>query len=217
MVELQIDIVSDVSCPWCIIGYNSLQLGLAQLSKEVSAKITWQPFELNPNMPAEGQGINEHLGQKYGIDHAQIEQNRAAIKQRGLDVGYEFGHRGGGRIYNTFDAHRLLHWAKQENKQTELKLALFDLYFKESGNPSDHQQLLNTVSKVGLDADAAAAILSADTYAQDVRKEQQHYQALGISSVPAVIVNNKHLISGGQPADVFENALRKISQEQAQA
>jgi predicted DsbA family dithiol-disulfide isomerase len=217
MVELQIDIVSDVSCPWCIIGYNSLQLGLAQLSKEVSAKITWQPFELNPNMPAEGQGINEHLGQKYGIDHAQIEQNRAAIKQRGLDVGYEFGHRGGGRIYNTFDAHRLLHWAKQENKQTELKLALFDLYFKESGNPSDHLQLLNTVSKVGLDADAAAAILSADTYAQDVRKEQQHYQALGISSVPAVIVNNKHLISGGQPADVFENALRKISQEQAQA
>jgi predicted DsbA family dithiol-disulfide isomerase len=217
MVELQIDIVSDVSCPWCIIGYNSLQLGLAQLSKEVSAKITWQPFELNPNMPAEGQDINEHLGQKYGIDHAQIEQNRAAIKQRGLDVGYEFGHRGGGRIYNTFDAHRLLHWAKQENKQTELKLALFDLYFKESGNPSDHLQLLNTVSKVGLDADAAAAILSADTYAQDVRKEQQHYQALGISSVPAVIVNNKHLISGGQPADVFENALRKISQEQAQA
>jgi predicted DsbA family dithiol-disulfide isomerase len=215
MVELQIDIVSDVSCPWCIIGYNSLQLGLAQLSKEVSAKITWQPFELNPNMPAEGQDINEHLGQKYGIDHAQIEQNRAAIKQRGLDVGYEFGHRGGGRIYNTFDAHRLLHWAKQENKQTELKLALFDLYFKESGNPSDHLQLLNTVSKVGLDADAAAAILSADTYAQDVRKEQQHYQALGISSVPAVIVNNKHLISGGQPADVFENALRKISQEQA--
>lgn len=217
MVELQIDIVSDVSCPWCIIGYNSLQLGLAQLSKEVSAKITWQPFELNPNMPAEGQDINEHLGQKYGIDHAQIEQNRAAIKQRGLDVGYEFGYRGGGRIYNTFDAHRLLHWAKQENKQTELKLALFDLYFKESGNPSDHLQLLNTVSKVGLDADAAAAILSADTYAQDVRKEQQHYQALGISSVPAVIVNNKHLISGGQPADVFENALRKISQEQAQA
>ncbi|MFQ3201958.1 MAG: putative DsbA family dithiol-disulfide isomerase [Zhongshania sp.] len=215
MVELQIDIVSDVSCPWCIIGYNSLQLGLAQLSKEVSAKITWQPFELNPNMPAEGQDINEHLGQKYGINHAQIEQNRAAIKQRGLDVGYEFGHRGGGRIYNTFDAHRLLHWAKQENKQTELKLALFDLYFKESGNPSDHQQLLNTVSKVGLDADAAAAILGADTYAQDIRKEQQHYQALGISSVPAVIVNNKHLISGGQPADVFENALRKISQEQA--
>jgi predicted DsbA family dithiol-disulfide isomerase len=215
MVELQIDIVSDVSCPWCIIGYNSLQLGLAQLSKEVSAKITWQPFELNPNMPAEGQDINEHLGQKYGIDHAQIEQNRAAIKQRGLDVGYEFGYRGGGRIYNTFDAHRLLHWAKQENKQTELKLALFDLYFKESGNPSDHQQLLNTVSKVGLDADAAAAILSADTYAQAVRKEQQHYQTLGISSVPAVIVNNKHLISGGQPADVFVNALRQISQEQA--
>tara|TARA_R110001592_G_scaffold23259_5_gene91384 strand:+ start:2558 stop:3217 length:660 start_codon:yes stop_codon:yes gene_type:complete len=217
MVELQIDIVSDVSCPWCIIGYNSLQLALSQLSKEVSADITWHPFELNPSMPAEGQDVNEHLGQKYGIDSAQIEQNRAAIKQRGLSVGYEFGHRGGGRIYNTFDAHRLLHWAKQENKQTELKLALFDLYFKESGNPSDHQQLLNTVRKIGLDTDTAAAILSADTYAQDVRKEQQHYQTMGISSVPAVIVNNKHLISGGQPAEVFANALRQISKEQAQA
>ncbi|GAB55738.1 2-hydroxychromene-2-carboxylate isomerase family protein [Glaciecola punicea ACAM 611] len=214
MKQLQIDIVSDVSCPWCIIGYQSLQQALANLSKDLSANITWHPFELNPSMPPQGQEISEHLGQKYGINRAQIEENREAIKQRGVSVGYEFGNRGGGRIYNTFDAHRLLHWAKQENKQTALKLALFDLYFQESGDPSDHQQLLKVATNVGLDTQTAKHILSTDTYAADVRKEQQHFQGLGISSVPAVIVNNKHLISGGQPTDVFENALRKISQEQ---
>ncbi len=213
MKNLHIDIVSDVSCPWCIVGYKSLQMALSNLKNEVDADITWHPFELNPQMPPEGQEINEHLAQKYAINQSQLEQNREAIRQRGLAVGYEFGNRGGGRIYNTFDAHRLLHWAKLQNKQTQLKLALFDLYFQKSGNPSDHEQLLTVVSEVGLDKEAAAEILKTNAYATDVRKEQKHYQSLGISSVPAVIVNNKHLISGGQPAEVFENALWQISQE----
>jgi predicted DsbA family dithiol-disulfide isomerase len=211
MHKLKIDIVSDISCPWCIIGYNGLNIALDKLADNVSADITWHPFELNPQMPSEGQEINEHLGQKYGIDEQQITQNREAIKQRGLSVGYEFGNRGGGRIYNTFDAHRLLHWAKLEGKQTELKLAMFDLYFKDSGDPSDHVQLIATVKHVGLDPTQAQAILSSDKYSADVRKEQQYYQSMGVSSVPAVIVNNKHLISGGQPADVFENALKQIA------
>jgi predicted DsbA family dithiol-disulfide isomerase len=213
MTHLQLDIVSDVSCPWCIIGYQALQEALRRLNAEITVDITWHPFELNPNMPPEGQDINEHLGQKYGIDQAQIEQNREAIKQRGASVGYDFGNRGSGRIYNTFDAHRLLHWAKQNHEQTKLKLALFDLYFKNAGNPSDHQQLLNVVETVGLDVDAAKKVLNSDAYAQDVRAEQLYYQRSGISSVPAVIVNNKHLISGGKPADAFENALRQISAE----
>lgn len=210
---LKIDFVSDVSCPWCIIGYKALELALQSLSPEIQADITWQPFELNPAMPIEGQEITEHITQKYGITIEQSEQSREVIKQRGLDVGYEFGNRGGGRIYNTFDAHRLLHWAKEQGKQTELKLALFDLYFKQSGNPSDHQQLLETVEKVGLDPELAKQIVDTNQYEQEVRKLQHHYQALGISSVPAVIVNNKHLISGGQPADVFEQALRDIAKD----
>ena len=213
MQKLQLDIVSDVSCPWCIIGYNSLQIALKKLAGRVDAEITWHPFELNPQMPKEGQEINEHLGQKYGINEQQITQNREMIKQRGLSVGYEFGNRGGGRIYNTFDAHRLLHWAKLNHRQTQLKLALFDLYFKASGNPGDHQQLLDVVAKVGLDITEASNILASDTYSQEVRSEQQKYQSQGISSVPAVIVNNKHLISGGQPPEVFEKALLQISQE----
>jgi predicted DsbA family dithiol-disulfide isomerase len=213
MQTLQIDIVSDISCPWCIIGYNSLQLALAQIKDKVEAQITWHPFELNPKMPPEGQEINEHLGQKYGINEQQIKQNREAIRQRGVDVGYAFGNRGGDRIYNTFDAHRLLHWAKEAGLQTTLKLALFDLYFKQSGDPSDHTQLLGVIEKIGLDSRRAQEILASDEYANELRQELQHYQSHGISSVPAVIINNKHLISGGQTSEVFKNALLQISQE----
>ncbi len=211
--QLKIDIVSDVSCPWCIIGYQALTQALTNLAPTIQADITWKPFELNPQMPKEGQEITEHITQKYGITVQQSEQNRAAIRERGLAVGYEFGNRGGGRIYNTFDAHRLLHWAHELGKQTELKLALFDLYFQQSGNPSDHQQLLSVVESLGLDVAEAKQILDSDKYAADVRKQQQFYQSAGVSSVPAVIVNDKHLISGGQPAEVFEQALQKIAAE----
>ncbi len=211
--ELKIDIVSDVSCPWCIIGFKALQAALQEVAPEITARIEWQPFELNPHMPPEGQDITEHITEKYRISKQQAEQNRELIKQRGLSVGYEFGNRGGGRIYNTFDAHRLLHWASAQGKQTELKLALFDLYFKHNGNPSDHQQLLETIKSIGLDVAEAKKILGSDQFATEVRRVQQHYQSAGVQSVPAVIVNNKHLISGGQPAEVFQKALIQIAQE----
>lgn len=211
--NLTIDIVSDVSCPWCIIGYQALNQALSNLAPDIQADITWRPFELNPQMPKEGQEITEHITQKYGISEQQAEENRAAIKERGLFVGYEFGNRGGGRIYNTFDAHRLLHWAHELGKQTELKLALFNLYFQQNGNPSDHQQLLAVVENIGLDVTEAKKVLDSDKYTTEVRKQQQHYQSAGVHSVPAVIVNNKHLISGGQPTDVFQAALKQIAAE----
>jgi predicted DsbA family dithiol-disulfide isomerase len=211
--ELKIDIVSDISCPWCIIGFKSLQTALKEIGPDIIANIEWQPFELNPQMPTEGQNITEHITQKYQISEQQAGQNREAIKQRGLSVGYEFGNREGGRIYNTFDAHRLLHWAKTQSKQTDLKLALFDLYFKDSGNPSAHDQLLKTVKSVDLDVIEAKQILDSDQFTADVRQLQQYYQNAGVQSVPAVIVNNKHLISGGQSADVFQQALIKIARE----
>jgi predicted DsbA family dithiol-disulfide isomerase len=213
ITELKIDIVSDISCPWCIIGFKALQTALKEIEPDITANIEWQPFELNPQMPPEGQEITEHITQKYQISEQQAGQNREAIKQRGLSVGYEFGNRGGGRIYNTFDAHRLLYWAKTQDKQTELQLALFDLYFKDSGNPSDHEQLLETVKSVGLDVTEANKILGSDQFTADVRQLQQYYQGAGVQSVPAVIINNKHLISGGQPTEVFQQALLKIAQE----
>lgn len=214
MKTLRIDIISDVSCPWCIIGYKGLEQALNTLSADIQADIEWHPFELNPMMPPEGQEIVEHITQKYGISVEQSEKNRAMIRERGLDVGYEFGNRGGGRIYNTFDAHRLLHWAKTQGKQTELKLALFDLYFQQEGNPSDHTQLLETAKKVGLDVDAAKAVLNSEQYAAEVRQEQQMNQQMGIQSVPAVIVDRKYLISGGQPPKAFEEALKDIAAKQ---
>tara|TARA_R110002167_G_scaffold8206_11_gene38133 strand:+ start:2573 stop:3220 length:648 start_codon:yes stop_codon:yes gene_type:complete len=213
MKKLKIDIVSDVSCPWCIIGYKGLEQALTELQDDIQADIRWQPFELNPQMPKEGQEITEHITQKYGISAQQADNNREMIKQRGLDVGYAFGQRGGGRIYNTFDAHRLLHWAESQGKQTELKLALFDLYFKQGGDPSDHQQLLDVVKTLGLDVRAAQDVLASEQFIQEVRAAQQHFQGAGITSVPAVIVNDKHLISGGQPAAVFAQALKQIAAE----
>jgi len=209
--QLTLDIVSDVSCPWCIIGYQALQKALANLAPEIGADIRWQPFELNPDMPVQGQDIVEHITEKYAISPAQCEQNRAMIRQRGSAVGYIFGEHQDGRIYNTFDAHRLLHWATGSGQQTALKLALFDLYFQQGGNPSDHQQLLAVVNSVGLDQQKAEQILNSDLYSREVRELQGHYQGQGIRSVPAVIVNNKHLISGGQPSEVFEQALREIA------
>ena len=211
--QLKIDIVSDISCPWCIIGYQALSQALSNVAPNIQADITWQPFELNPRMPKGGQEITEHITQKYGITVEQSEQNRAAIRERGLLVGYEFGNRGGGRIYNTFDAHRLLHWACELGKQTELKLALFDLYFQQSGDPSEHRQLLAVVESIGLDMAEAKHILDSDEFTADVRKQQQFYQSAGVSSVPAVIINDKHLISGGQPTETFEQALIQIAAE----
>ena len=217
LITLKLDIVSDISCPWCIIGYKALQQALNTLAPDIIADISWQPFELNPAMPAAGQDLVEHLTEKYGINTAQIEQNRTMIRERGLELGYEFSNSAGGRIYNTFDAHRLLHWAKQFDRQSQLKLALFDLYFKQSGDPSDHQQLLKVVKSVGLDTQAAQQVLDSTEYQQEVRERQSFYQSQGISSVPAVIINDKHLISGGQPAEAFEQALREIASQQQSA
>jgi predicted DsbA family dithiol-disulfide isomerase len=209
--HLKIDFVSDIACPWCVIGLKSLEQALTRLSDEVSVDLHFQPFELNPQMPAEGQDINEHVFQKYGSTPEQADRNREMIRQRGADVGFTFNMQKRGRIYNTFDAHRLLHWAEMEGKQRALKMALFDAYFTLGGNPSDHSVLIEAASKAGLDSARAKEVLSANEYAKEVRAQEQHYLSHGIHAVPSVIVNNRHLIQGGQPAEVFERALRQIA------
>ena len=208
--RLKIDFVSDVSCPWSIIGLNSLQQALDAVGDEIDADLHFQPFELNPAMPGEGQDLNEHLFEKYGLTPEQMEQNREAIRARGEQVGFRFSMDKRSRIYNTFDAHRLLHWAELEGRQQELKRALFDAYFTEGENPSDHEVLIRLAGKAGLDPDRARQILSTDTYAAEVRERERFYQSHGIHAVPSVIINDRHLIQGGQPAEVFEQALRRI-------
>ncbi len=215
---LKIDFVSDVSCRWCVVGLRALDQALARVQGDIQADIHFQPFELNPAMPPEGQDITEHITEKYGISAAQADANRENIRQRGADVGFVFSGTnaaGGGRsrIYNTFDAHRLLHWAGLVDLATQkaLKEALFTAYFTDGHSPGSHEVLLRLAVDVGLDEARAREILASDTYAADVREREQFYTSQGIRSVPAIIINDKHLISGGQPVEVFENALRQIA------
>ena len=211
--RLKIDFVSDVSCPWCAIGLKSLQQAAARLNGEVELDMHFQPFELNPNMPREGQDITEHLTQKYGSTPEQMAGAREMIRARGADLGFIFDMGLRGRIYNTFDAHRLLHWAEAEGKQLALKEALFKAYFTEGKNPGDHAVLKQAAQDVGLDAERAGQILASDEYAALVRDKESFYQSNGIHAVPAVIVNERHLIQGGQPVEAFEQALRQIAAE----
>jgi predicted DsbA family dithiol-disulfide isomerase len=218
-VSLKIDFVSDVSCPWCVIGLKALDEALARVRQDgISAELHFQPFELNPQMAPEGQEITEHITQKYGITVAQANANRENIRERGEQLGFKFARaddEGGGRsrIYNTFDAHRLLHWAALENQalQKALKQALFTAYFTHGQSPASHEVLLKVVSDVGLDATRAREVLSSDEYTEDVRAREEFYLNSGIHAVPAVIINERHLISGGQPVEVFEQALRNIA------
>jgi predicted DsbA family dithiol-disulfide isomerase len=216
--SLKIDFVSDVSCPWCAIGLGALEEALRHVSGEVQAQLRFQPFELNPQMPPGGQDITEHITQKYGSTPEQQAHNREAIRQRGEAVGFTFRKEGRGRIYNTFDAHRLLHWAELEDqggRQHALKRALLAAYFTHGQSPEDHEVLVRAASDVGLDPERARAILASDEYAHEVREREQFYLNAGIHAVPAVIINDRHLISGGQPVEVFEQALRKIAAEMA--
>ena len=208
---LRIDFVSDVVCPWCAVGLASLEQALGALQGEVQAEIHFQPFELNPQMAPEGEDIAEHLGHKYGLNAAQLAQNQEAIRQRGAAVGFTFANQDKRRIYNTFDAHRLLHWAEAAGRQHALKRALLVAYFTDGRDVSDHEVLADVAGSVGLDVVEARAVLASDRYAEDVRGDEQFFLRAGVRSVPAVIVNRQHLISGGQPPEVFEQALRQIA------
>ncbi|PTQ95984.1 putative DsbA family dithiol-disulfide isomerase [Paraburkholderia sp. GV068] len=208
---LTIDFVSDIACPWCAIGLSSLQLALSRVGDAVDAQIVVHPFELNPQMAPEGQAIVDYLGKKYGRTPEQIEETQAMIRERGASVGFEFGPRT--HVYNTFDAHRLLHWAGLEGKQLPLKLALLRAYHSEGRDPSNHDVLVEVAQSVGLDADAARNVLQNGDYADEVRTEEEEFQSHGIQSVPAIIFNRRYLVSGGQPVETFEQVIEQILAE----
>lgn len=213
MTKLRIDFVSDVVCPWCAVGLASLEQALRQLQGEVEAEIHFQPFELDPNMPAGGMDVAENLKRKYGMSDAQLAENQARIRDRGAELGFSFDFNARSRTWNTFDAHRLLHWAAAEapERQLPLKRALLVANFSEGRDISDHAVLAEVAAGVGLDAQRASAVLAGGEFADAVRDAEKFFQGLGISSVPAVIVERKHLVSGGQPPEVFERVLREIA------
>ncbi|MDP3336985.1 MAG: DsbA family oxidoreductase [Rhodoferax sp.] len=212
-VSLKIDFVSDISCPWCAIGLAALEKALDNVQGDVAVQLHVQPFELNPQMPAGGQDITEHLTQKYGSTAQEQAQIRDTICQRGAGVGFVFNPSGRGRVYNTFAAHRLLHWAGLESaeRQLALKKALLVACHSHSQAMESPEVLLAAVAQVGLDVTRASQILAGNEFAAEVRAAEAFYTGLGIHSVPAVIINDRHLISGGQPAAVFEQALRQIA------
>jgi len=210
---LKIDFVSDVACPWCAIGLASLEEALRRLDGQVSAELHFQPFELNPHMPPGGQDVTEHLTEKYGSTPQQQAGARENIRQRGAALGFEFRKEGRGRVWNTFDAHRLLHWAGLQGGQAQhaLKKALLQAYHGRGQVMEDREVLAQAAEAAGLDGAQARAILADDSYASEVRQQESYYVDRGISAVPSVIINDRHLIQGGQPPEAFEQALRQIA------
>ena len=210
---LQIDFVSDIVCPWCVIGLKALDQALTAIGDEAEVTLHFEPFELNPDMPPEGQNIREHIAQKYGATPEQSAGTRTMIRDRAADVGFTINSGADSRIYNTFDAHRLLHWAREQGKEAELKMALFSAYFTDGRNVSDHDVLAAAAVTVGLDGYAARDVLANGLYGEEVRAAELHWRREGINAVPAAIINGRYVISGGQPPQKYERALRSIMAE----
>ena len=217
--KIQIDFVSDVVCPWCAVGLASLETALKKLDGEIEAEIKFQPFELNPDMLPEGEDRDEHLAKKYGRSKAEFAASREVIRERAAAVGFTMNPQE--RIYNTFDAHRLLHWAALVDKpsngtrQAALKHALLRAYFTDARNIADVEVLVAAAAEAGLDAKETREVLATDRYAAETRLEEQAWLAAGINSVPAIVVNRTYLISGCQPPEVFEAHLREMAQKEA--
>ena len=207
---LRIDFVSDVACPWCVIGLRSLMKALEAVGDDVEAEIHFQPFELNPDMAPEGENTTEHVIKKYGSNPERSAASRNAMKESGDALGFTFNYGPQSRIWNTFDAHRLLHWAGVEGKQHELKEALFKANFTDQLSTSDHEVLVGAAVAAGLDEERARQVLASGEFTDEVRRDEMLWRNRGISAVPSVIFNQRWMVQGGQPPQVFEQAIRQI-------
>jgi predicted DsbA family dithiol-disulfide isomerase len=216
-IPLRIDIVSDVVCPWCIIGYKQLQRALDQLGDVFEPDIHWQPFELNPGMPAEGQDLGEHLAQKYGAPPEQGRAVRERLTRLGESLGFHFDYRDDMRIYNTFRAHQLLHWAGTLGKQTELQLALFEAFFSRGENVGDSGSLARVAARVGLDRDDARRVLDSERYAATVREEQAGWLEREVHAVPTFFFNGGYPVPGAQEPETFVRLLGRLRDREAAA
>jgi predicted DsbA family dithiol-disulfide isomerase len=214
-IPIRIDIVSDVVCPWCIIGFKQLERALAEMGDEVEVDLHWHPFELNPQMPPEGQDVREHVAQKYGTTAAQSSAVRARLIQLAESLGVEFRYNEGMRIHNTFRAHQLLHWAGTQGKQTELELALFESYFSREENVDDVDVLVAAAGRAGFDEEQARAAVTDGRHADTVREEQRFWLSKGIHAVPSFILDQRYLIPGAQDPEVFVAALKRLLEEKA--
>ncbi|WP_138922904.1 DsbA family oxidoreductase [Sulfitobacter sp. BSw21498] len=214
-LALQIDIVSDVMCPWCIVGYRQLEQALAALN--IGAFIRWHPFELNPQMGPEGQNLVEHIAEKYGASPEQSAQNRAHLTQIGSQLGIDFQFDAESRIVNSFAAHQLLDWAQDQNLQHPLKLALFEAHFTAGLDVSDPKVLVDVAAQVGLDRDEARQVLDGKSHVERVRERQSVWTSQGISGVPSMVFAGKYLVTGAQGVDNYVQILEKVVKEMSAA
>lgn len=213
---IKIDFVSDIACPWCAVGLGNLNQAMGELKDKVTFEVHFRPFELNPNMPKGGQDAIEHLTEKYGLTVEQVKANQANIRTKALEAGFEFHPEGRKRVYNTFDAHRLLFWAAKVYsplKQAALKKELLITYFCLAVNLDDHKNLLDAVNRAGLDHQRAQEILGGDEFKNEVRAEEVTYTNAGISSVPSIILNDQYLLQGAQAPESFANAFEQLIQK----
>ncbi|MGF6198125.1 DsbA family oxidoreductase [Pseudomonas laurylsulfatiphila] len=215
--SVTIDFISDVVCPWCALGATALEQAIENVAGEVSVELTYKPFELNPNMPTEGEPAVEHLMRKYGRTAEDVAAGKAMQIARGEAIGFKFDLEKRTHFYNTFDAHRLLLWALQEGRQVELKKVLLRGYFSEGQNPSDHQALVSLATEAGLDGATAQEVLASGAFAAEVRELEAYYQQRGINSVPAMVLNGRHLVSGSQSVEYYEQMLREMAKASAEA
>ena len=211
---LEVDIVSDVVCPWCIIGYRQFEKSLGLLADPPEVIVRWHPFELNPQMPEEGQDVGEHLAQKYGTTPQQSSAARERLTTLGESLGFKFDYSPGMRMVNTFRAHQLLHWSGLQGRQTELKLALFESFFSRRQDVNDIDVLVEVARSVGLAADEARCVLEEGRFCEDVRKEQSRWLEQDIHAVPAFILNHQHMVPGAQEAETFARIITKIQARQ---
>ena len=210
---LKIDIVSDVVCPWCTVGYKRLEKAISELGIEDQIEIEWQPFELNPQMPAEGQNVDEHITEKYGSTAAQQKESKQRLVDAGNELGFTFDYFDDMRIVNTFDAHVLLEYAKKFDKQTELKMRLTTAYFSERKDVSQREILKQALLDVGLNADEGMALLENEEARYEVRTQQGYWKNLGVNSVPTIVFNRKSAVTGAQPVDLFKKVLSELITE----
>lgn len=213
-LPLRIDIVSDVVCPWCIIGYKQLQVALAALPGLFEPELAWHPFELNPGMPGEGQDLSEHVAMKYGASASGSAAARTRLTELGESLGFQFDYFPGMRMVNTFAAHQLLHWAREQGRQTELKLALFAAFFSHRQDVSSPEVLARVAGEVGLDTAEVAAVLADGRYAPAVRAEQEAWRDKDVHAVPTFFFQGRYMVPGAQEARAFERVLRRIHQRE---
>ena len=215
--SVTIDFISDVVCPWCALGATALEQAIENVAGDISVELTYKPFELNPDMPAEGEQAVEHLMRKYGRTAADVAAGKAMQIARGEAIGFKFDLEKRTHFYNTFDAHRLLLWALQEGRQVELKKVLLQAYFSEGQNPSDQSTLVRLATEAGLDGARAQEVLASGAFAEEVRELEAYYRQRGINSVPAMVLNGRHLVSGSQSIEYYEQMLRQMAKAPAEA